>query len=194
MTDQPTACRTTRHCADHGFCHRCTPSLDDAVRHLVKAISAAGIDDERKGAVYAQLAATVRDAARTASGQQPVRDCPSCGHCKGSGADPAEMRQAIAHAIHRYDNHHALSGNDMPSAYHYGEADAVLAVLAAPAVGQPAEAQATDRAAVLHEAIEAAEGELLHDDTRTPEDEAYNQGVRDAAAAIARLTVEDDTR
>ena len=65
---------------------------------------------------------------------------------------------------------------------------------ATPAVGQPAEAQATDRAAVLREAIEAAEGELLHDDTRTPEDEAYNQGVRDAAAAIASLTVEDETR
>ena len=71
MPDQPNPCRTTRHCVHHDFCHRCTPSLTVASRYLVKAISAARIDDERKGTVYAQLAATVRDAARTASGQQP---------------------------------------------------------------------------------------------------------------------------
>jgi hypothetical protein len=41
-----------------------------------------------------------------------------------------DLRQRIARAIHRYDNQHALAGNDMPSAHHYGEADAVLAVLA----------------------------------------------------------------
>ena len=69
MTDQPTPCRSTQHCAEHGFCHRCTPSLDGAVRHLVKAISAAGITTG-SGHVYAQLAATVRDAARQ-TGQQP---------------------------------------------------------------------------------------------------------------------------
>ncbi|MFJ4473286.1 hypothetical protein ACIP2X_38130 [Streptomyces sp. NPDC089424] len=39
------------------------------------------------------------------------------------------LRARAARAIHRYDNHHALSGNDMPSAHHYGEADAVLAEL-----------------------------------------------------------------
>ncbi|MEU6979647.1 hypothetical protein [Streptomyces sp. NPDC046371] len=47
---------------------------------------------------------------------------------------PADLRHAIAKAIHHYDNRHALSGNDMPSAHHYGEADAVLAVLAAAGV------------------------------------------------------------
>ncbi|MBB4984981.1 hypothetical protein [Streptomyces nymphaeiformis] len=71
MTDQPTACSSTRHCARHGFCHRCAPDLADASQYLVKAMSAARIDDERVGALYAQLAATVRDAARQASGQQP---------------------------------------------------------------------------------------------------------------------------
>ncbi|MFJ8301569.1 hypothetical protein ACIQ9R_37470 [Streptomyces sp. NPDC094447] len=69
MTDQPTPCRTTQHCAAHGFCHRCTPSLDGAVRHLVKAISAAGITTG-SGHVYEQLAATIRDAARTAAARQ----------------------------------------------------------------------------------------------------------------------------
>ncbi|MFE1550601.1 hypothetical protein [Streptomyces sp. NPDC058718] len=67
---RPAGCRTTQHCATHDFCHRCMPSLNDATRHLVKAIDAAGITTGT-GRVYAALAATVRDAARTASGQQP---------------------------------------------------------------------------------------------------------------------------
>jgi hypothetical protein len=40
-----------------------------------------------------------------------------------------ELRQGLALAIHRYDNHYALSGNDIPSKHHYGEADAVLEAL-----------------------------------------------------------------
>jgi hypothetical protein len=40
-----------------------------------------------------------------------------------------ELRRRIARAIHRYDNHHALSGNDIPSKHHHGEADYVLAEL-----------------------------------------------------------------
>lgn len=39
------------------------------------------------------------------------------------------LRKRVARAIHRYDNHHALSGNDIPSKHHYGEADFVLAEL-----------------------------------------------------------------
>ncbi|MEV4424017.1 hypothetical protein AB0K23_01310 [Streptomyces sp. NPDC049602] len=77
MTDQTVPCRTTQHCARHGFCHRCAPDLADASQHLVKAMTVARIDDEHTGALYAQLAAGVRDAARQASGQQP--DTASCG-------------------------------------------------------------------------------------------------------------------
>ncbi|MEV6548032.1 hypothetical protein AB0M57_04890 [Streptomyces sp. NPDC051597] len=40
---------------------------------------------------------------------------------------------------------------------------------------------------VLNEAIEAARGEYLHEQTGTPEDEAYNQGVSDVIAAIGTL-------
>jgi len=40
---------------------------------------------------------------------------------------------------------------------------------------------------VLAEAIEAARGEYLNDDTDTPEDEAYNQAVSDVVAAIGVL-------
>lgn len=39
------------------------------------------------------------------------------------------LRQHLARAIHRYDNQHALSGNDTPGPHHYGEADAVLQAL-----------------------------------------------------------------
>lgn len=42
---------------------------------------------------------------------------------------PKPLRQRVAAAIHRYDNHHALSGNDVPSKHHLGEADAVLTEL-----------------------------------------------------------------
>lgn len=43
------------------------------------------------------------------------------------------------------------------------------------------------RAENLREAIEAARSEYLHDQTGTPEDEAYNQAVSDVVAAIGAL-------
>lgn len=43
-----------------------------------------------------------------------------------------------------------------------------------------------DRATV-EQCIDAARSEYLRDDTGTPEDEAYNQGVSDAIAAIGAL-------
>jgi hypothetical protein len=80
MTNQPTACRSTQHCATHGFCHRCAPQLADASRHLVKAMKAAGIEYPASSDLYAQLAATVRDAVRQASGQQPINAECTCIH------------------------------------------------------------------------------------------------------------------
>lgn len=46
--------------------------------------------------------------------------------------DRTNLRNRIAAAIHRYDNQHGLSGNDMPGKHQRGEADAVLAVLLGP--------------------------------------------------------------
>ena len=73
------------------------------------------------------------------------------------------------------------------------EAIAELLWLAVPSADN-AEAKArtqemldTYRAANLNEAIEAARGEYLHEDTGTPEDEAYNQAVSDVVAAIGAL-------
>ncbi|MYX14439.1 hypothetical protein GTY67_13635 [Streptomyces sp. SID8374] len=48
---------------------------------------------------------------------------------------PADLlRAAVARALVRYDWNAGLSGRDTPSEHHYGEADAVLAVLPAPAL------------------------------------------------------------
>ncbi|MFB7936647.1 hypothetical protein [Streptomyces sp. NPDC056049] len=115
MTDQPKPCRSTQHCAVHGFCHRCTPSLDDATAHLVEAIDAAGIEYPTSSRVYAQLAATVRDAARTPARQTTGQDNTACSlpgfagcecnhltgceHPAPAGAkpDPAVVEQFIQH-------------------------------------------------------------------------------------------------
>lgn len=59
--------------------------------------------------------------------------------------------------------------------------------VAVPALLAEVERLKADRAATLNEAIEAARGEYLTDNTGTPEDEAYNQGVTDAIAAIGHL-------
>ncbi|NEB83946.1 hypothetical protein G3I43_07100 [Streptomyces anulatus] len=45
-----------------------------------------------------------------------------------------QLRAAVARALVRYDWNAGLSGRDTPSEHHYGEADAVLAVLPAPAL------------------------------------------------------------
>ncbi|MFE7727406.1 hypothetical protein ACFU5D_16625 [Streptomyces anthocyanicus] len=42
-------------------------------------------------------------------------------------------------------------------------------------------------AKALSDAVEAARGEYLHDDTHTPADEAYNHAVSDVIAAIGEL-------
>lgn len=195
----------------------------------------------RRSGYVLETAATDQGAARTASGQQP--ECAPWIADGRHGPTPEELRQRIARAIHRYDNHHALSGNDMPSEHHYGEADAVLAVLdaeqpdpttaddptplrwghddvlhgdddtvtvclsgpnrepywleldperaaalrddlAAPAVGQPAEAQDADEALTaserqfLHFALDAAEHDMAYS--------AQSQSDEDKAA-LARL-------
>lgn len=51
---------------------------------------------------------------------------------------------------------------------------------------EPSKAPTLDRDTVAA-CTEAAQAEYLHDDTGTPEDEAYNQGVTDAIAAIGAL-------
>jgi len=154
MTEQPAPCRTTRHCVHHDFCHRCTPSLTVASRYLVKAISAARIDDERKGGVYDQLAATVRDAARTASGQQPET---------GQGPDPCSACP---------DGHTPADLGSQPwavwvSDHRDGDGQPAILMVARTGGAHVAESDAewmrarlndrADRAAILREAADAIE-------------------------------------
>lgn len=139
-----------------------------------------------------EVIAGIRDAARTASGQQP--ETPPWIADGRHGPTPEELRQQIARAIHRYDNHHALANNDVPSAHHYGEADAVLAVLADPAVGQPAEAQAAGEALLtaaerqfLKFALDLAFDRMVSDDGFTDEDEAALARLRRIAFGTEQL-------
>ncbi|WP_228981428.1 hypothetical protein [Streptomyces sp. DH12] len=69
---------------------------------------------------------------RLEAAETPCQDCHApggVGEC-GQHDEPISVsrRYQYAKAIHRYDNHHGLSVNDVPSAHHLGEADAVLAV------------------------------------------------------------------
>lgn len=65
MTDRP--CNSTRHCIDHGFCHRCDQNLTDASKLIVQAIPMAGIPDHQAGEVYTQVMALLSRHALSAS-------------------------------------------------------------------------------------------------------------------------------
>ena len=103
MTDQTAPCRTTRHCADHGFCHRCSPQLASASRYLVKAMGAAGVEYPASSDLYAQLAATVRDAARQASTQQP--DAEETQQCPAAEFEDygQQCQKVIGHELHTFE-------------------------------------------------------------------------------------------
>lgn len=63
------ACRTTRHCADHGWCHRCDPALAalmSRINHVVQTVCG---DDGNWGPLYTQIAEILHtgDPARAAA-------------------------------------------------------------------------------------------------------------------------------
>ena len=148
---------------------------------------------DRQAAVDAVLIAVDRDATRQTTGQDDTKPTPWTTDGR-HGPTPDETRKAIARAIHRYDAEHAFSVNDLPSEHHYGEADAVLAVLVAPAVGQPAEAHDTDRAA-LRERLRLAIAQQFLTDTgsgRTVGELDDTEFGSLADAALKALTVEGE--
>lgn len=128
-----------------------------------------------------------------------------------------DLREQVARAIHRYDNHHALSGNDIPSRHHYGEADAVLAVLPPPAdrahwdtlarstgelrqrtaelrdraeeVAVKVEQLGDVRAAVLCEAAATYE-EILENAPDHAKDPRYWTAIRDVTVGLRRMADE----
>lgn len=49
----PTGCRSTIHCANFGFCHRCAPELSQAGEHVIKAMDEIGRVTD--GELYASM-------------------------------------------------------------------------------------------------------------------------------------------
>lgn len=102
------------------------------VRHTADTITDTDLDQ-----LYARIEKAERAANIVAEPNRPT-ECShrnvalhsygdDCAHL--ADYDPlAGLRDRYAAAIHRYDYEHTLSGNDIPSDHHRGEADAVLAV------------------------------------------------------------------
>lgn len=108
-----------------------------------------------------------------------------------------QLQRRIAAAIHRYDNHHALSGNDLPSKHHHGEAEAVLIDLLGPIPDDADTAAWTAVRAIqlMNEAgsqREAAEGRArsLEERLRLTTD----QKVADLAGENIKLVCEESAR
>lgn len=66
MTD---SCKSTRHCADHGWCHRCDPALAALMSRINHVIQTVCKNDQEWGPLYAQIAEILHigDPARAAA-------------------------------------------------------------------------------------------------------------------------------
>ena len=49
------ACKTTRHCADHGWCHRCEPRFCALMTEINQVIQRSGAQEELWGPLYAEI-------------------------------------------------------------------------------------------------------------------------------------------
>jgi hypothetical protein len=50
-----TACRSTQHCAYHGWCHRCAPEFAAIMSAVNRAISDADVPDSYHGPLYSKI-------------------------------------------------------------------------------------------------------------------------------------------
>ena len=74
-------CRTTQHCAYHGWCHRCDPQLAEAGTLVVRAMKAAGITEEWTANLYRQVMgefAAAKDPNRCSACGQRIGHFPTC--------------------------------------------------------------------------------------------------------------------
>lgn len=55
------ACRTTRHCADHGWCHRCDPDFAALMSAVNRAVHEADPDDTHRGELYSAVGRVLAD-------------------------------------------------------------------------------------------------------------------------------------
>lgn len=66
--EAPSACRTTRHCAEHGFCHRCQPEFAETMGRVNAAIQHTDPTDAHWGPLYAAVAEALRPATVSSAG------------------------------------------------------------------------------------------------------------------------------
>lgn len=66
------SCGTSRHCADHGWCHRCEPSFAS----LMAEINAILQSKKTSGEAYAEIGRLLRDPAEEATQAQPSEGSP----------------------------------------------------------------------------------------------------------------------
>lgn len=54
------ACRTTQHCAYHGWCRRCDPRFAALMSEINHLLWKEGVDDSLRGPLYGRIAETLR--------------------------------------------------------------------------------------------------------------------------------------
>ncbi|MEV7034577.1 hypothetical protein AB0N99_30650 [Streptomyces sp. NPDC093272] len=57
----PNACRTTQHCAAHGWCRRCNPAFAATMSKVNIAVQRSGVGEEHWGPLYEAIGKALRD-------------------------------------------------------------------------------------------------------------------------------------
>lgn len=97
MTAKVDPCQSTRHCADHGWCHRCAPGFAALMSRVNEVIDKELDDTWARGRLYAALGQLLYNAGPSASGyllsppadlppfsggDEDEADCPKCGYTR----------------------------------------------------------------------------------------------------------------
>ncbi|MDX2996389.1 hypothetical protein [Streptomyces scabiei] len=104
--DRAAPCRTTQHCAHHGFCHRCAPAFAAVMSRVNVAIQRTDPEEGHWGPLYEAVAKVLREEARECTASisgNCLREGQSEGACDTDGGEcvysgrPAED---VAHPSH----------------------------------------------------------------------------------------------
>jgi hypothetical protein len=83
-------CRTTQHCAYHGWCHRCDPAFAAVMSRVNVAIQRNDANDSHWGPLYEAVGQALRDV-----GEQPARTTPDNSATSGDTVDNS-LRERLA--------------------------------------------------------------------------------------------------
>lgn len=179
--DEIRPCRTTQHCAYHGWCNRCDPAFAKTMDRVNIAIQRTDPDESHWGPLYSAVAKVLR--------RDGDDEPPTAGRGVSDAPTGTDLRNRIAAAIRnaactgdcRKTEEQCFHERIQPVAWHHGRlavvegepeqfADAVLSVLPPPA----------DRAAVLLE-VARATNQRLNREKQQLESElaAYRRAVAD---------------